>query len=188
MKNNLSNMMALDIYLSSLSKEDFETVSSKIDYDSSKRLPLMSWDIYSDSLMLKRKKAQREHDILKVRSLAKKLNWQNDINAIFNEQQFEAILITDIDQKIIWVNQGFTAMTGYSKVDALNKTPHFLQGPETSNDSKERIRAKLNAITPFTEVIINYRKDKTPYKCEVKIFPIGNDEATHFIALERQVS
>ena len=78
-------------------------------------------------------------------------------------------------------------MTGYSKKFAINKTPNFLQGENTLKTTKKRIRTKLELLKPFTEVITNYRKDKTPYKCEVKIIPLYKEKVTHFLAIERKV-
>ena len=68
------------------------------------------------------------NDIEQVKSFAKKSKWKNKIDGIFQNQDFEALVITDINQKILWVNNGFTEMTGYSKKFAINKTPNFLQG------------------------------------------------------------
>ena len=78
-------------------------------------------------------------------------------------------------------------MTGYTKKYALNKTPNFLQGQNTLPETKKRIRGKLDELKPFAEIITNYKKDKTPYKCEVKIIPLYTDKVTHFLAIEKKV-
>ncbi|MEO8774075.1 MAG: PAS domain-containing protein [Gelidibacter sp.] len=185
MAKNLNDMMCLDIYLSSLNKEQLEAIDDEINSVNIQTMPLLSWDIYSDYHFSQLKELKRNLDILKVKALARKLNWKVDLNALFEKETFEAIVVTDLNQKIIWVNEGFTEMTGYSKIDALNKTPRFLQGPKSCREAKERIRIKLSGIEPFKEVIINYRKNRDAYECEVKIFPIYNQETTHFIALEK---
>lgn len=126
-------------------------------------------------------------DLERVQTFAKKFKWHNDLEAAFNENDYEALIITDKNQNIIWVNEGFTKMTGYAKKDALNKTPRFLQGEKTSVQTKKRIKSKLALDKPFQEVIINHRKDNSTYKCEVKIFPLYNEETTHYIAFEKLV-
>lgn len=151
-------------------------------------MPLLSWDIYMDFYFRNLKQSEQRSEIEKITHLAKKFNWKNDIDAIINEHDYEAIVITDLNQKIIWVNNGFTDMTGYSKNYALNKRPTFLQGKETSPETKEKIRENIKIGKPFKQVIINYKKDKTPYKCEVKIIPMYGENTTHYLALERQVS
>jgi len=105
------------------------------------------------------------------------------------DEVYKAIIITDINQKILWVNGGFTQMTGFTKAEALDKTPRLLQGPSTSLNSKRRIRKKLSTCDkPFEDVIINHKKNGEIYECEVKIFPLhSNNYKSHYIALERQV-
>jgi len=112
----------------------------------------------------------------------------NDINKAFEINDYEALIITDSNQNIIWVNNGFTQMTGYSKTFALNKTPRFLQGDKTSIYAKKRIRQNISKNKPFREVIVNHKKDGSTYKCEVKILPLFNkNETTHYMAFEKRV-
>ncbi|WP_406683137.1 PAS domain-containing protein [Seonamhaeicola sp. MEBiC1930] len=189
MKHNLNNMKGLDIYLSSLSKDDYDAISSKITYPSHVITPLMSWDIHSEGYFKGLMAADRAQDIVKVKSYAKKLNWQGNIDDIFDKEVFEAIIITDLCQRIVWVNSGFSKMTGYSKFEVLTKKPNLLQGAETSIEVKQNIKSQLKGDLPFKDVITNYKKNGESYECEVKIFPLySNDNKTHFIALERRVS
>ncbi|KAB1068113.1 PAS domain-containing protein [Tamlana haliotis] len=187
MKHNLAEMSSLDIYLSRLTNEEYDKIKHKIGSGKSKPRPLLSWDIYMEGYHKRLTEARRRMELEKVLSFAKQFNWQNDLEIAFSENDYEGLVITDINQKIIWVNDGFTSMTGYSKSFALNKTPRFLQGEKTSLSTKARIKSKIKLDKPFKEVIINYRKDKSIYKCEVKIIPLYYKETTHFIALEKQV-
>ncbi|WP_203255727.1 PAS domain-containing protein [Hyunsoonleella ulvae] len=189
MKHNLSKMMCLDVYLSSLSKEEYIKVSSKISNSSRIITPLMSWDIYGQDYFNGLNDARRLQDIKKVKAFAIEMNWENNIDSIFENEIYEAIIITDSNQKIVWVNKGFSNMTGYSKVEVLNKTPRILQGDNSSSISRRSIKQKLQGNLPFKEGITNYKKDGNPYECEVKIFPLYHHDTTktHFIALERQV-
>ncbi|WP_420574343.1 PAS domain-containing protein [Kordia sp.] len=187
MKNNLNNMEGLDIYLSSMSQDDFKQKGMEVQPVNYKSMPLISWDIYMENYQNMLVASKKKMELSEVTTLAKKYQWQNDLNLVFSEHEYEAIIITDIKQNIIWVNEGFTKMTGYSQKFALNKTPNFLQGKETSIETKNRIRSKIMQNKPFKEIIINHKKDSTTYKCEVNIIPLYNKETTHFIALEKQV-
>ena len=87
------------------------------------------------------------------------------------------------------MNEGFFPMTGYTKDFAMYKTPKILQGKNTLDITKERIQLNLSKNKPFKEVILNYKKDGTPYECEVHIFPLQNrKKTTHFLALEKDIS
>lgn len=188
MKHNLYKMMGLDMYLSSLGKEEYLAVSSKIYNDSRIMTPLMSWDVFGQGNLDRLEDAKKMQDIVKVKSFATKLNWRNNIDSIFEKETYEAIIITDISQKIVWVNKGFSEMTGYSKNEVLYKTPAILQGDNSSKVAKRNIKEKLQSNSSFREVITNYKKSGEAYECEVKIFPLYNyNTKTHFLALERQV-
>ena len=47
-----NNMMCLDIYLSSLTDEEYEKIKYGIKSCNTKILPLISWDIFSDSISM----------------------------------------------------------------------------------------------------------------------------------------
>jgi PAS domain S-box-containing protein len=187
MKHNLSDMMCLDIYLSSLSDKEYDRIKHQIKSEKAIVMPLLSWDIFSQNYFKTLYNLKIENDIKMVKAFAEKAKWKNKIDTIFNDQDFDALIITDAEQNILWVNDGFTKMTGYSKTFALNKKPHFLQGINTSSKTKKRIRSKLSGLAPFTEIITNYRKDNSPYKCKVKIIPMYSENVTHFLAIEKQV-
>lgn len=160
----------------------------KIEPTKTKRFPLLCWDIYSLHYFKNLEKLEKEKDIKTVNSFAKKEKWNNKINLIFKNQEFDALVITDLKQKIVWVNKGFTKMTGYTKRFAVNKTPRFLQGENTSLAVKKEIRAKLEKNQPFAGTVINYKKDKSLYNCEINIIPLhSNKKVTHFLALEKEV-
>ncbi|MFY0631699.1 MAG: PAS domain-containing protein [Flavobacteriaceae bacterium] len=187
MKNDLSKMACLDIYLSGLSDEKYQEIEEEIYPSKNKVMPLKSWDVFDQGNYRKLNQAERQIDIDQIKSYAKRHRWKNDIEAIFEGNDFEAIVLTNDQQQIEWVNTGFTKMTGYSKKFAFKKSPSFLQGELTSKETKEVIRLNLEKNKPFKELIINYKKDNTAYKCEIKVFPLYSENTIHYIALERQV-
>ncbi|MCH2193257.1 PAS domain-containing protein [Kordia sp.] len=184
MKNNLKNKETLQM---KLTDKEYEYIRSKTISPNHKSMPLISWDIFMENYHNTLQASKKKVELTQVTTLAKKYNWQNDLELVFSKHDYEALIITDINQNIIWVNEGFTNMTGYSQKYAINKTPRFLQGAQTSVETKNRIREKIQLQQPFKEVIINHKKDKTTYKCEVNIIPLYSEETTHFIALEKQV-
>ncbi|QLE00262.1 PAS domain-containing protein [Galbibacter sp. BG1] len=184
MKNDLKNMLSLDLFFSGLNDGKNQFAFSE---EKNSSMPLLSWDFFSLINSERLENLKLSKDIETVKAIAKKHRWENDINTIFKENDFEALVITDIDQKIVWVNDGFSKMTGYPKRFAMNKNPKFLQGKQTSEASKNEIKRNLKRSQPFRKVITNYKKDGTEYKCELKVFPLYTDKTTHFIALEKQV-
>jgi PAS domain S-box-containing protein len=98
-----------------------------------------------------------------------------------------AVILTDPQQRIIWVNDDFTAITGYSLGEAIGRIPgRMLQGPKTDPEVIERIRKAIQQRIPFRDQLTNYRKNGEPYLCKLVIHPVfdRNQELTNFIAFE----
>ena len=188
MKHELSNMMCLDIYLDQMDSDSYQELEPQLSDTTLKSYPLMSWDFFMDNYHEKLENARKGAELDQVLAMAHKFGWTNDIKALFLEHDYDALVVTDRAQNIIWVNEGFTQMTGYTKKFSLHKTPGFLQGPKTSNSTKQRIREHITSDRPFKEVIINYKKDQTVYTCEVKVIPLKQDHTTHFIAFEKEIA
>lgn len=186
MNQDLTNMMCLDVYLSSLDKVQYDKIKHLLKPKEKTTFPLKSWGVFGAHYMNTAVQLKRDHDLIQIKKLARQLDWKNDLDTIFHEASYEALVITDIDKRIIWVNDGFVDMTGYTKKFALNRSPSFLQGKKTTEEARAIIRNKILLNKPFTEVITNYKKDKTPYKCELKIFPLFGARTTHYLALEKQ--
>jgi len=105
----------------------------------------------------------------------------------------DAIMIAEAEPvhppgpRILYVNPAFTAMTGYSLEEVVDKTPRLLQGPKTSRPERDRIRAALNTWQPVRGELLNYRKDGSEFWVELSIFPVadGTGKYTHWISIQR---
>jgi len=148
--------------------------------------PLQSWDIFSEFLMKDRLLQSKENDIAQIEIFKNRYNWSL-ASTFLKHESYTTLVITNYDQHIIWVNAGFSEMTGYPKSYAVGKHPRFLQGKNTSPETRKDISAKITKHEIVHKQLINYRKDGSEYVCDIKIIPLRNnsDEITHFIALER---
>jgi|GEM_PF-2335014 methyl-accepting chemotaxis protein len=102
-----------------------------------------------------------------------------------------AVVITDPDGKVIYVNQGFEKLAGYRLEEVKGTKPgDRLQGADTSEETRRRIRQHLDARKPFYDEILNYHKNGEPYWISLAINPIFNDvgKLTNFVALEADVT
>jgi len=100
-----------------------------------------------------------------------------------------ALVLTDCRETIVWVNRGFTRMTGYGFREVVGKHPNLLQGALTDPLVKRKIRRSLNQTQPYSGTILNYRKDGSPYLCHVRIQPLYNlsNEVVNYLAIENEV-
>ncbi len=92
--------------------------------------------------------------------------------------------------KIIYVNDAFVKRTGFTREEAIGKTPRILQGPKTQRESLDRIRTALQSWTPVREELINYTKAGEEFWIEIEIVPIADPSGwfTHWVAIERDIT
>ncbi len=106
-------------------------------------------------------------------------------------ESVSGIMITDSDERILYVNPGFTRISGHSLEELRGLRPgSVLQGPETSLESKQKLGEAIAARTPVTTELINYTKDGDPYWAEVHIAPVFDTRGTcsHFVAVMNDVT
>lgn len=106
----------------------------------------------------------------------------------------DGVIITTADlengPEIIYVNDAFTKISGYTTDEILGKTPRILQGPDTDRGTLDRLKHTLKNGRPFKGELKNYTKDGDPYWLDISITPIFDDsgQITHFTAIERNIS
>jgi PAS domain S-box-containing protein len=107
----------------------------------------------------------------------------------------DAVIITAIaplaepGPRIVYVNQAFTDLTGYTCEEVIGRSPRFLQGEKTDKVALKRIRDALQAKKPVQEELINYGKDGSEFWVEISITPIADaaGQYTHFVAIQRNI-
>jgi len=180
-------MMSLDIYLMGLSPQEYHKMQIKI-RDTAKRSKnvLMCHDIASMGAV--NALANSKSDLFYLEKCAKRLNWKENLQKIL-ENPFEALVLTDAEREILWVNSGFESMTGFEPQEAVGQTPVFLQGKNTNPDTRSLFRQKLQEDRNFSIRINNYRKSGEEYTCKVDVFPLhdSDDRISHFLALEKEI-
>ncbi len=91
---------------------------------------------------------------------------------------------------IIYVNEAFTRITGYSLEEVLGKTPRILQGAKTSRVELDKVWNALSHWESVTVQVINYRKDGSEFWNEFSIVPVADQTGsyTHWIAVQRDIT
>ncbi|MEX2463578.1 MAG: PAS domain S-box protein [Balneolaceae bacterium] len=108
---------------------------------------------------------------------------------------YDSILITTLDMeepgpKIVYVNDGFTKMTGYTREEAIGKTPRMLQGPKTEKAVLDKLKQRLKEGQSFFGHTVNYRKDGSEFINQWDIHPLTNDkgEVTHWVSYQHDIT
>jgi PAS domain S-box-containing protein len=185
---NFNNMMCLDVFLLSLPKDRHAAINDHIQ-PSTVNISLLSLDVLAMHLLQQKESCIKAADFATLLTFAHQFGWQVDLQALLGAP-YSALVLTTVTQQILWVNKGFTQMSGYSKSFALGRKPTFLQGEKTCSQTRSRISLGLQKQVPFTESVLNYRKNGELYLCQIRISPLMNSkgELTHFIALEEELS
>jgi PAS domain S-box-containing protein len=108
----------------------------------------------------------------------------------------DAVLVTTADPinlpgpKIVYVNEAFTIMTGYSVEEVMGKTPRILQGPKTDRTELARIKEALQKKESIDVEIINYKKNGDEFWADFTIVPVADKDGslTHWVAIQRDVT
>ena len=138
-------------------------------------------------------------DIHEQVALNEKLN--NNINqlrlyesVVVNIQ--EGVMITDAepfekpDPRILYVNQAFTDITGYSLEDIIGKSPRILQGSKTDQKQLDLIRNALIKGEQIRVELINYTKEGKDYLIDLEIVPVEDrtGRIVNFISVQRDIT
>jgi len=102
-----------------------------------------------------------------------------------------AVIITDAQGRIEWVNDGFTRITEYTLDEVAGRTPgSILQGEKTDPETARSMSARVPAGEGFQEEIYNYAKSGRGYWLRCDVDPIFDEsgELTNFIAIERDIT
>ena len=130
------------------------------------------------------KKKEEEHQLKLLESVITNTN--------------DTVIITDaaaasIDKrgvKIVYVNEAFTKMTGYTADDVIGKTPAMLQGIKSDKKEIKRFVEAIKRWEPCEMTIINYKKNGDEFWNNFSVNPVANEKGwyTHWIAIARDVT
>jgi len=138
------------------------------------------------------------------------LAWGQDVTAQKQERAFlqrlevilaqmqDAVLVTEawpIDAaeggpRILYVNEAFERMTGYTRAEVIGQTPRILQGPRTQREELDKLRAALEQWQPVRVELVNYRKDGQEFLVDISISPVRDPtgKVVCWVAIQRDVT
>jgi len=102
----------------------------------------------------------------------------------------EATPLDEPGPRIVYVNEGFTRVTGYARAEALGRSPRFLQGPKSSPATRRQIRAALAEARALRVEVVNYKKDGAEFWMELDVVPVfdARGRLSHFVSVQRDIS
>ncbi len=106
------------------------------------------------------------------------------------EAAANAVVITDRDGTILWVNPAFSELTGYSREEALGQNPRILKSGIQYEAFYRSLWQQVLAGAVWRGELFNRRKNGSIYIEEMSITPLlgENQQVTHFIAIKQDVT
>ena len=111
--------------------------------------------------------------------------------SIIARETSNAVIITNPEGEIVWVNEGFTQITEFEFKEVIGKKPgSFLQGDETNLAVVRYMRNKLKKIEPFECDILNYSKSGRKYWLRIQAQPQFDEtgKLKYFFAIETDIT
>jgi diguanylate cyclase (GGDEF)-like protein/PAS domain S-box-containing protein len=115
---------------------------------------------------------------------------QQELLARALESAANAILITDRDGHILWLNDAMCRLCGYSKQEVLGLTPHLFYSGQQDAAFYRDLWETILAGRPWQGVMVERRKDGTRYTVSQVITPLvdASGAITHFISIQHDVT
>jgi len=103
------------------------------------------------------------------------------------------VIITEItkpEMPIVYVNDGFEKLTGYSQEESVGRGGRFLQGKERDPLAIEQIRSAIQSKQETRVTLKNYRKDGSAFWNNLFLSPVPNDSGviTHYVGIQTDIT
>ncbi|NOX17811.1 MAG: PAS domain S-box protein [Chlorobi bacterium] len=101
------------------------------------------------------------------------------------------IIITDVNGTILWVNPGFTKLTGYTILEIIGKNPGFLKSGRHTKEFYTNLWETILQGKTWRGEITNKKKNGEVYLDNMTITPVFDETShkiSHFIAVKEDIS
>ncbi len=92
--------------------------------------------------------------------------------------------------RIVFANDAFTRLTGYTLDEVLGRNPRLLRGPMTQPGEIERIRQALRRWEPVRAELISHKKNGESFWLELEVVPVDESPrgVKHWVAVGRDIT
>lgn len=111
--------------------------------------------------------------------------------ALVASKTTDAVILTDSEAKITWVNNAFENMTEYTLEEVIGKEQKdLLAGPKTDWDSVHEMMECTKVYEATNATLLNYTKSGRPIWFDISVTPVFNEEGvcTNFIDVKKDVT
>jgi two-component system, cell cycle sensor histidine kinase and response regulator CckA len=106
------------------------------------------------------------------------------------EAAANAIVITDRDGKVVWVNPAHSRMMGWEPAEIIGATAQMFQPLEGDNEARSKLRDAVMAGSVWHGELRLQRKDESRLVADVMVTPLRHHDGTicNFIAVKQDIT
>ena len=135
---------------------------------------------------------EEDHYIALIRDISDQKDRQQQLDLFERavEEAGHAVIITDREGVIEYVNPAFEAMSGYSSADAIGQTPRILKSGKHPDAFYSELWETITAGDIWRTELQNRAKDGSLFYVDQTISSVANDAGTitHFIGIESEIT
>ncbi len=137
-------------------------------------------------LLMRREQRRREHRDAKILEFEQRLRLQSAAL----ESAANAIVITDREGRILWVNPAFSHLTGYGVEEAPGQNLRLLKSGQHEAALYQELWETILSGRVWHGEIVNRRKDGSLYTADLTIAPVRDQrgEISHFIGISHDIT
>ncbi len=137
-------------------------------------------------LLMRREQRRREHRDAKILEFEQRLRLQSAVL----ESAANAIVITDREGRILWVNPAFSHLTGYGVEEAPGQNLRLLKSGQHEASLYQELWETILSGRVWHGEIVNRRKDGSLYTADLTIAPVRDQrgEISHFIGISHDIT
>jgi PAS domain S-box-containing protein len=110
----------------------------------------------------------------------KRIEEELRLMSVITLQVSDAVIATDLDFRIMFLNEAFKSLFGYSEDEVLGRTPDFLNAEELRDEVQKEIYEKVSNGEEWRGVALNRKKDGTTFPCELIAVPLVDEDGQVF--------
>ena len=101
----------------------------------------------------------------------------------------EAVPDGDRGRSVIYVNEAFCRLTGYTREETTGRSLHMLRGPASDADTLAKLCDAMDTGQSLRVELRNYRKDGTPFWVDLSAIPVPDPagRVAHWLLIQRDI-
>lgn len=136
--------------------------------------------------------AGRPHKHATARDITQRKRTEEELRLMgtITLQVSDSVIATDLDFKIIFLNEAFQSLYGYSNEEVLGRTPELFNADPRAGELQQEIYETVRSGEQWRGEFLNRRKDNSTFPCELVVFPLADEggEIFAFAGTQRDVT